>query len=131
MFGNFIYFILVLLIYLTYQPSADTYFSVYESFTLFLCLILVFALFTRFQFRRIERRIAQSDFLRLDHQFSTTLLHQSLMSIGLFAVDIYGLNLPSFLSRIALFRAIPTLLALLFLLLFIFYLAIVWTFAYR
>ena len=53
------------------------------------------------------------------------------MSIGLFAVNIYGLNLPSFLSRIALFKAIPTLLALLFLLLFIFYLAVVWTFAYR
>jgi len=131
MFGNFIYFILVLLIYLTYQPSDETYFSAYESFTLFFCLILIFALFTRFQFQRIERRFPKSDFLRIDHQFSTTLLHQSLMSIGLFAVDIYGLNLPSFLSRIALFRAIPTLLALLFLLLFIFYLAIVWTFAYR
>ena len=131
MFGNFIYFILVLLIYLTYQPSDETYFTAYESFTLFLCLILVFALFTRFQFQRIERRISKSDFSRIDHQFSTTLLHQSLMSIGLFAVNIYGLNLPSFLSRIALFKAIPTLLALLFLLLFIFYLAIVWAFAYR
>ena len=131
MFGNFIYFILVLLIYLTYQPSDETYFTAVEAFTLFLCLILIFALFTRFQFRRIERRISRGDFLRIDHQFSTTLLRQSLMSIGLFAVDIYGLNLPSFLSRIAVFKTIPTLMALLFLLLFIFYLAIVWTFAFR
>ena len=130
MFGNFIYFILVLLIYLTYQPSDETYFTAYESFTLFFCLILIFSLFTRFQFQRIEKRIAKGNFLRIDHQFSTTLLHQSIMAIVLFAVDIYGLNLPSFLSGMAPFKTIPTLLALLFLLLFIFYLAIVWAFAY-
>jgi len=130
MFGNFIYFILVLLIYLTYQPSEETYFSAYESFTLFIGLVLIFSLFTRFQFQRIEKRISKGKFLRIDHQFSTTLLHQSIMAIVLFAVDIYGLNLPSLLSGIALFNTIPTLLALLFLLVFIFYLAIVWAFAY-
>ena len=130
MFGNFIYFILVLLIYLTYQPSDETYFTAYESFTLFICLILIFSLFTRFQFQRIEKQISKGNFLRIDHLFSTTQLRQSIMAIGLFAVDIYGLNLPSFLSGIVPFNTIPTLLALLFLLLFIFYLAIVWAFAY-
>ena len=130
MFGNFIYFILVLLIYLTYQPSDDTYFTAFESFTLFLCLIFLFYLFTRFQFQRIERRIAKGHYLRIDHQFNSTLLHQSIMAVFLFAVDIYGLNLSSFLINVAPFRAIPTLLALLFLLLFIFYLAIVWAYAY-
>jgi len=68
--------------------------------------------------------------LRIDHQFNSILLRQSIMAIFLFAVDIYGLNLSSFLINIAIFRTIPTLLALLFLLLFVFYLAIVWTFAY-
>ncbi len=130
MFGNFIYFILVLLIYLTYQPSGETYFTAYESFTLFICLILIFSLLTRFQFKRIEQRISEGNFPRIDHQFNTTLVHQSIIAIVVFAVDIYGLNLPSFLSGIAPFNAIPTLLALLFLLLFIFYLAIVWAFAY-
>ena len=130
MFGNFIYFILVLLIYLTYQPSDETYFTAFESFTLFFCLVLIFAFFTRFQFRRIENRIAKGQYLRIDHQFSSTLLHQSIMAIALFAVNIYGLNLSSFLANIALFKAIPTLLALIFLLVFIFYLAIVWAYAY-
>ena len=130
MFGNFIYFILVLLIYLTYQPSDETYFTVYESFTLFICLILIFSLITRFQFQRIEKQISKGNLLRIDHLFSTTQLRQSIMAIVIFAVDIYGLNLPSFLSGIVPFNTIPTLLALLFLLLFIFYLAIVWAFAY-
>jgi len=52
------------------------------------------------------------------------------MAILLFAIDIYGLNLPSFLVSLVPFKTIPTLLALLFLMLFVFYLAIVWSFAY-
>ncbi len=130
MFGNFIYFILVLLIYLTYQPAEETNFTAFESFALFLGLVFAFSFFTRFQFQRIERRMASGQYLQIEHQFNTTLLHQSVLAILLFAINIYGLNLSSFLISIAPFRTIPTLLALLFLLLFIFYLAIVWTFAY-
>jgi Zn-dependent protease with chaperone function len=130
MFGNFIYFILVLLIYLTYQPSAKTNFTAFESFALFAGLIFVFAYFSRFQFQRITRLMARGQYLRIDHQFNTALLHQSILAVLLFAVNIYGLNLSSFLISMAPFRTIPTLLALLFLLLFIFYLAIVWAFAY-
>jgi len=130
MFGNFIYFILVLLIYLTYQPSDETYFTALESFTLFFCLALIFSFFARFQFQKIESRISSGKYLRIDHQFNATLLRQSIMAIVLFAINIYGLNLSSFLADIAPFKTIPTLLALLFLLLFIFYLAIVWYFAF-
>jgi Zn-dependent protease with chaperone function len=130
MFGNFIYFILVLLIYLTYQPASETNFTGLESFELFLGLIVLFIFFSRFQFLRIERRIAKGNFLRIDHQFNNTVLHQSVLAVFLFAIDVYGLNLSSFLIDIPPFRTIPTLLAMLFLLLFIFYLAIVWNFAY-
>jgi Zn-dependent protease with chaperone function len=130
MFGNFIYFILVLLIYLTYQPSDETFFTAFDAFTLFFCLIILFSFLTRFQFQRVEKRIAKGQYLRIDHQFNTAVLHQSIMAILLFAIDIYGLNLPSFLVGMPLFKLIPTLSALLFLLLFVFYLAIVWSFAY-
>ena len=130
MFGNFIYFILVLLIYLTYQPSEDPFFTAFESLSLFFVLIVVFSVVTRFQFQRIERRIAAGRYLHIDQQFNSALLHQSIMAVLLFAVNIYGLNLSSFLINIAPFSKIPTLLALLFLMLFVFYLAVVWTFAY-
>ena len=130
MFGNFIYFILVLLIYLTYQPSEETNFTSVESFGLFLALGFAFAFFTQYQFQRIERRMARGQYLRVENQFNTTLLHQSVLAILLFAINIYGLNLSSFLISFTLFRTIPTLLALLFLFLFVFYLAIVWSFAY-
>ena len=130
MFGNFIYFILVLLIYLTYQPSDETFFTAFDAFALFVCLMILFSFLTRFQFQRVEKRITKGQYLRIDHQFNTAVLHQSIMAIVFFAIDIYGLNLPSFLVGLTLFKMIPTLSALLFLLLFVFYLAIVWSFAY-
>jgi Zn-dependent protease with chaperone function len=130
MFGNFLYFIVVLLIYLTYQPSDETNFSAIESLTLFIGLIVFFFYFTAFLFRRLERRIATSDFSRLDHQFHSILMRQSIMAILIFAIDIYGLNLSSFLVDFPIFTALPTLEALLFLSLFVFYLAIVWACAH-
>jgi len=130
MFGNFLYFIVVLLIYLTYQPSEETNFSGIESFTLFIGLIVFFFYFTAFLFRRLEKRIEVGDFSRLDHQFHTILTRQSIMAILVFAIDIYGLNLSSFLIEFPIFATLPTLEALLFLGLFVFYLALVWTCAH-
>ena len=130
MFGNFLYFIIVLLIYLTYQPSEETNFNGIESFTLFIGLIVFFFYFTLFLFRRLEKRIATSEFSRLDHQFHSLLMRQSIMAILIFAIDIYGLSLSSFLVGFPIFNAFPTLEALLFLSLFVFYLAIVWACAH-
>ncbi|MBW1895211.1 MAG: M48 family metalloprotease [Deltaproteobacteria bacterium] len=130
MFGNFIYFIIVLLIYSTYQPSEDTNFSGIESLFLFITLILFFAWITRIQFRRLEERLSKESFHQLSHKFSATLTRQSIMAIVLFSIDIYGLNLSSFLKNIPFLSIIPTFQALLFLGLFVFYLAIVWACAY-
>ena len=130
MFGNFLYFIIVLLIYLTYQPSEETNFSGFNTIALFIGLIVFFFYFTAFLFRRLEKRIAKGDFSQLDSLFHSILMRQSIMAILIFAIDIYGLNLSSFLIGIPLFTTIPTLEALLFLGLFIFYLALVWACAY-
>ena len=131
MFGNFIYFIVALLIYSTYQPAEQTNFSPLDSLMLFVSLALFFFIVSRRQFSRIARlaadRAAQG---LLDQQFSSALTRQSILAIGLFAVDIYALNLPALITGIALFDAIPTIGALLFLLLFIAYLSMVWANAY-
>jgi len=130
MFGNFIYFIIVLLIYSTYQPSEDTNFTSIETFILFVGLTAAFAWITWIQFNRIEKSLSQGRFSQLSHKFSSTLTRQSIMAIVLFSIDIYGLNLSSFLADIDFLSIIPTFQALLFLGLFIFYLAIVWACAH-
>ena len=130
MFSNFIYFIIVLLIYSTYQPSGDTNFSSIQTFFLFIGLIVMFAWFTRRQFHRIEKGVLRGSVGQLSHKFSSTLTRQSIMAILLFSIDIYGLNLSSFFTDIHFLALIPTVQALLFLGLFIGYLAIVWACAH-
>jgi hypothetical protein len=126
MFGNFIYFILVLLIYLTYPASEETNFT--SSLSLLFCLLLslAFAGFTRLSFNRIESRIERLGFSRSDTLFHSTQLRCSVLAVVVFALDVYGLSLPSFVSDLPLFSQVPTLPTLLFLLLFMAHLGLVW-----
>lgn len=131
MFSNFIYFIIVVLIYGTYQPSGEPNFSGPPTLLLFFLLTGLFTFLTWLQFKRIAAPDAHTRLLQLDDQFNSTVKRQSILAIVVFALDIYGLNLTAFLSGFPLFSAVPTLQALLFLGLFIFYLSIVWAFAHR
>ncbi len=130
MFVNFIYFIIVLLIYATYLPPEEPNLAPLETSILFLGLIIVFAYFTRMLFHRLEKRIPKDNILRVDHKINAIITQQSVMAIVLFAIDIYGLSLTSFFENIPLFTVIPTLQALVFIGLFVFYLAIIWACAY-
>ncbi len=130
MFSNFIYFIIALLIYSTYQPSEETNFAPLETFLLFFSLIIVFAFFSKLQFRKLEKQISRESLSYPDAKFDSALTRLSVMAIALFAIDIYGLNITSFVADISFFAIIPTFQALLFLGLFVFYLAIIWGSAY-
>jgi len=130
MFGNFIYFILVLLIYSTYPPSEDVGLSLGESLLLFAVLAVAFAAFTQLVFRRIERRIDRLPFGVLDQMYHAALLRSSILAVAVFAVDIYGFGLPSFADDLPFMARVPTLQALLFIALFVGYLCVVWGTSY-
>ncbi|MFZ0611702.1 MAG: M48 family metalloprotease [Desulfobacterales bacterium] len=130
MFSNFIYFIIVLLIYATYQPATETNFTPLDTALLFVALHVLFITYNRSLFRGLLRRKGKESFARLDNRFNNLLTRQSIVAIALFAIDVYGLSLPSFFISLPLFAHIPTVLALLFLALFVSYLTVVWGFAY-
>jgi len=130
MFGHFIYFILVLLIYLTYQPRAETYFSGVTSLSCALGLGVLYLLLTRAIFQRLEKQIRADSHFHLEHRFHAAILRQSILAVVLFAIDIYALNLPSFLVHWQVIAWSPTLEAILFLGLFVLYLSVVWYHAY-
>ena len=130
MFGNFIYFIIVLLLYATYQHPEETNFSSTETLFFFIGLIFIFEIFCRMQFKNLAKRIPKDSFPILDHIFNKLLLRLSILAIALCAVDIYGFNITTFLLNLPLFSAIPTLQALVVLGIFIFYLSILWANAY-
>ncbi len=131
MFANFIYILVVLLIYATYQPPEETNFRPIETILIFINLIILFAYLTWKQFHRLMQRTSIESFSRLDHKFNTVLTRQSVMAIVLFVIDIYILNLPSFFNHAPGISRMPTIQALLFLILFMGYLTIVWAFAHE
>lgn len=131
MFGNFIYFIVVLLIYSTYQPAEDAEIFLPETLLLFAGFLLAFVLIVWLRFQRLEKRLFQDPFHRLDQQFTTTLTRLSILAILLFAVNIYVLDLGALFSDGPLFDIFPTLEAVLFLALFVLYLAIIWSMGHR
>jgi len=131
MFANFFYFIIALLIYSTYQPSDTTHFTTLQSLFYFLLLLTFYTVYTWRQFQGLTRKMADHGNVESDSRFTSLLTRQSIMAIFIFATDIYGLNLSSFVSNFRLFILFPTLQAILFILLFIAYLAILWACAHR
>ena len=136
MFGNFLYYITALLIYISATETgtpipAGVTISPSETVALFLILTLFFIVMTWVQFRHFEKRITRHDFLGLDRSFNTILSRQCLGAIAIFAIVVYGLELPRFLSRIPVFDAFSTLQAAVVLGIFVGYLTIVWVFAHN
>jgi len=131
MFGNFLYFIVVLLIYTSYQPPEEPTINSGEAFFLFLLLFFLFCFTTGFLFRNLEKRIILAKSGRLSHAFDSLITRQSIIAVTFFAVNIYGLSLPAFLLKMPVLKSIPTLTALIFIGIFLLYLSAVWAIAYR
>lgn len=130
MFGNFLYFIVALLIYTTYQPTAAPRLPLANALLFFFGIAVCFFVITRLLFKRLEDRIEHEDFQRIDQDYHAIVTRQSIMAIVVFAIDVYGLDLGGYLNNIAVFNLMPTLEALLFLGLFIVYLSMVWACAH-
>jgi Zn-dependent protease with chaperone function len=126
MFGNFFPLIVVLLIFSTYQVPEVPNFSLLEALIFLVFLTFSFAALVWMQFRHLARRTLETPLVRLDHRFNAMINRHIILAIVLFGIVIYGFNLPVFTIRIALLAAAPTLEALLYLGLFIIYLAAIY-----
>jgi Zn-dependent protease with chaperone function len=130
MFTHFFFFIVALLVYATYQPTADPKLSLAEALMLGFFLVCSFAIFNGAVFRRFRTGSEQIGYAQADHRFQRLLTRQCIIAMIIFAVDVYSLNLPSYLHQFPVFQTLPTLLALLFIAFFLLHLVIVWWFAY-
>ncbi len=130
MFGNFLYFIVVLLIYSTYPPAEEPNFAPFETLFLFTLVSTLFAVVVKTAFGRLEHRMRRFSGQSLDNEFEQLRIRLSILAVGVFAACIYGLNLPDYVARIPAFAAFPTAAAIVFLLLFIGYMALIWSWAY-
>ena len=131
MYANFIYFIVVLLIYSTYQPADEPNFNLPETLVYTIALASGYALLTWLQFRRLENRLALAYIYERSNKFHSMLNRQIILAVFIFAIGVYGLNLSFYTSHLTLFQRIPTLEAVMFLLLFMGYMAVAWALAHR
>ncbi len=131
MYANFIYFILVLLIYTTYHPPEHPYLSPSETLGMFLLGIAILVITTRAAFSVLSIKIARKGTLGMHGEFDRLFHRQAILAIIIFAINIYVLNLKFFFLSIPPFPGSPTLTALLFIGLFMGYLAIIWAAAYE
>jgi Zn-dependent protease with chaperone function len=127
MFGNFLYFIVVLLIYSTYHPPETPTAAPGETIPMAIALAVAFAAWVHLNFGRLARAAETLSPALADIRFSGLVTRFSILAVALFAVDVYVLDLPAGLEAWPAIQAAPTLGALVFLLLFIAHLAIVWS----
>jgi hypothetical protein len=94
MYTNFIYFIVVLLIFSTQQPSPTPRLSLYLTLLATLTLLSLFALINRQVFRRLAARMsAVSAGPHLAVLYHRTVSRQSLLAFLFFCLDIYLLDI--------------------------------------
>ncbi|MCP3871700.1 MAG: M48 family metalloprotease [Desulfobacteraceae bacterium] len=131
MFSNLLYFLLALVIYTTsdlFEVPQD--FDKTIIFNSFLISIL-FILICNMIFRRLENKTLKNPNLNIDHLINFYISRLSMLALIIFAVNIYGFKLNFLFSGIKIFKIIPTLEAIIFLGLFLFYLIIIWNAAFR
>ncbi|MDY6987669.1 MAG: M48 family metalloprotease [Thermodesulfobacteriota bacterium] len=131
MYRNFVYFILVLLIYTVYLPPERPYLNPFDTAVAFFTLVAIFVLLTRASFRVLSRQIDQRGAHGLHSRFDRIFNRLAMMAVVIFALDVYVLNLKLFIKPHPLFSLSPTLVALLFIGLFLFHLVIIWAMAYE
>lgn len=126
MYGQFLYFIIVILIYSTYQPSGKTNFSFVEAFIYFLLMNIAFIFSTRIYFKKFEKQIDKDHFHFYEEKFNKAVTRHIIFSIILFTATIYLLNLTDFIEKFYIFSKIPSFSALFCIALFIAYLSIIY-----
>jgi Zn-dependent protease with chaperone function len=131
-FSTVIYFLVALIIYATSDlvdvtsPGPGMKAGWLES----LVLALVFFLVCRLSFQRIKAAVDKPGKISSDQAVSTAISRLSILALVVFAVNIHVYRLNTLFAHVRLFQIIPTLEALLFLGLFVLYLAMIWHAAY-
>ncbi len=131
MFANVLYFLIALVIYTSSDLFNPGKIMGRSDMLNTMLLSVVFVLVCRLSFQRLIRKTAQFDPVNIDHRVSITINRLSILALIFFAVDIYGFKLYALFDSLSFFNKIPTLKAVIFLLLFVFYLIMIWTAAYQ
>jgi Zn-dependent protease with chaperone function len=130
MFSNFLYFLVALVIYTTSELFETV--KMFDNRVVFNSFLLsvFFVMVCHIAFKRLGKKAIQNPYGNIDSLINRYISRLSVFALVIFAINIYGLKLNFLFSGIKIFDGLPTLEALLFLGLFLFYLIIIWNAAY-
>ncbi len=131
MFSNFLYFLIALVIYTTAGLFEDTTSFSGGVIVSSLFLNIVFVLVCQAAFKQLKKKIGHNSFDVVDNLVNKYISRLSILALIVFALNIYGFRLHLYLKGIGVFDFFPTLGALLFLSLFLFYLVVIWDASYK
>lgn len=130
MFTYFIYYIIVILVYATYQAPAKTPPDLHYSIYYFLITTALYLVLVRAAFSWLGRQLVKMDPPRIDHYYNMLISRFSVTAILFLAIQIHIFDFPLILRWLPLFSAFPTLEAVFFLVVYIFYLSSMWWMAH-
>jgi len=132
MFNNIIYFIIVLLIFAINHPDKVQKGSFLSFLTLFFLTWGIFAAYCRWGFLGIQKRLSNREvsYSRLSAQYHQLIARLSILSIFLFILAVYLLNLKYWIRMIPGMELLSVLQGMFALAIFFIYLGTIWYFAY-
>ncbi|MEE9516467.1 MAG: M48 family metalloprotease [Candidatus Adiutricales bacterium] len=131
MFNNLIYFIVVLLVYTTYQPADEPVLPIWAGILFGLLACLTYYSLAQYFFNRLKRLLASEGQERLVSTFYQRLMmRMSILAIVFFIIHIYFFGFKDLIQSIPLIGSSLALTGLAGLILFASYLSILWTVAY-
>ena len=132
MYTNFIYFIVVLLVFSTQQPAPTPRLSFLLTLVASLTLLCLFAIINRQVFKRLAARMSEVTVsAHLAILYHRSVSRQSILALVFFCLQIYLLDLKYYLNTVAFIRSSFTLQGLAAITLFLLHLAIIWFYSYK
>ncbi len=130
MFSNFLYFLIALVIYTSselFEPVKS-----FDNYGVLNCVLLsIFFIFIcKIAFNRLGKKVSQNHYVDIDTLINSYISRLSMLALLIFAINIYVFKLTFLFSAIKIFDSFPTLEAILFIGLFLFYLIAIWNEAY-
>ena len=102
-----------------------------DNWFYFLALSGAFVLACRFLFHRLSQKAVPLGRAGLDQQVNRLIRKLSVTALAIYAASIYVFKLDQWLLKLTVFEMVPTFAAVLFLGLFLFYLVVIWNFAFK
>ncbi len=125
MFSNFLYFLCALILYTTCYYPEGVYTPPDHSLLYAFISILFFISLCRISFKRLLKKADFNKF-KLDNAINAYITKFSIFALVIYSSDLYYFRLKLFLDDYKIFHIFPTLEAIIFLLIFLFYLIIIW-----